>query len=330
MAISMGECAGTGPEVIVKALAAGAFPDVVVFGARCVFERLSSDLALSLPFSAYVSSLPELGEAIGMGKSCIFYDIRELEGLSFEYGHVSAQTGRASFLSLRKAVEAITNGYAYSLVTGALSSEALSLAGYSERSNSDLLRTFADTDRLISMLYSGPMDIFLLSDRCSVSSAAAAVTRESIINALILIDSLHVSSFFDRSKPIAVAALNPPDEDGGWTGNEEENAIIPAIETARKIGISVSGPYSAENLYTLAKHGSFSSILAYLRNEAYAAASSYGIDNTVVISWGLPFACVMLSQETELDIAGMKQASGLNMSKALETAIMLSGPDQMA
>ena len=65
-------------------------------------------------------------------------------------------------------------------------------------------------------------------------------------------------------------------------------------------------------------------------NEAYAAASSYGIDNTVVISWGLPFACVMLSQETELDIAGMKQASGLNMSKALETAIMLSGPDQMA
>lgn len=331
--ISMGEPAGTSPEIIIRAVSSYADDPsafLIVTGDEGIFRKTAKDLSLVLPFSFYADDKDSLEEAVGNGEQFIFYQSSSIDTDSFSYGTVSADTGYAAFRSLESAVAIIQNGQARSLVTCPVSGDSLAAAGYAERSVFELLSRFASTDRLSNMLSSGPLNIFGLSHRRAIRKAIESVKRENIISALVEIDSITSTSYFDRSKPIGVAALNPIRPDGTWTDTDEEEAIGPAVEIVRNLGINAEGPLSSEVLYSRGMHGEFSSILVMTAGEGFAAASAASPDKAVVITWGLPFMRVGPLMETELPIAGKGIADMRKLRAAIDKALLFRAASFMA
>ncbi len=331
--LSMGEPAGTSPEMIIKtARALSSDPSLwlIVTGDGGVFRKTAADLSLTLPFTYYADDEASLKEAEARGESLIFFSSSSIDLSSFKYGSVSAATGKASYEALKAAVEIIQNGLGHSLVTCPVSGEALEAAGYSERSVFELLASFASTARLCNMLRGGELNIFGLTHRIAVKDAIAAVKRENIISALVDIDSITMSPYFDRTKPIAVASLNPMQPDGTWTGDEEEEAIIPAIEIVKKLGINVIGPLPAESLFADGARGKYSSILVMTASVGFASVAASSPNKASVITWGLPFLRVGPLLEIGLKDAGKGIADSERMEAAIGMALVLRSASLMA
>ncbi len=324
VAICMGECSGTAVEMIIKA--AGAEPlkascGILVTGDLGVFRHTADDLGLDLPFSSCVSTVRELEEAEAAGEKCIFYSSSSIDISGFEYGKPTKETGIASYESVRAAVDLVCNGFADTLVTPSVSSIALGLAGYSENSITDLLSSFAESSRLTNMFLFRKANVFLLKYHGSVRDALDAVREEMLMDAIVNIESLFASNFFNSSKPIAVSALNPDIGDGEWFGPEEKEIIAPVIERCRYLGINAVGPVPVRDVYKRSERGDYSATLVYFRNEL----SSVSLDkNAVVVTWGLPFVRVGVTCGLEFEKAGRNAADIKNMVKALKLASELS------
>ena len=331
--ISMGEPAGTSPEMIIKAvrvLSSDLSAKLIVTGDEGLFRKTASDLSLTLPFTFYADDDVSLKKAEEDGERIIFFNSSSIDEKSFEYGKVTADTGRASYEALRSAVEIIQNGLGHSLVSSPVSGVALEAAGYKEHSVFDLLSVFSATARLESMLRGGSLNIFGLSQRSPLSEAVAKVRRENIISALINIDSIMMSPYFDRTKPIAVSSLNPMNPDGSWTGKEEEEAIIPAIEIVKGLGINAVGPLSAERLFSEGVSGAYSSILVMTAGMGFAAVSAASPDKAAVITWGLPFMHVAPLLDAGLPEAGKGVADSGHLEAAVQLALVLRSAALMA
>ena len=304
--LSMGEAAGTSPEIILRTvIALSATPDagLIVTGDRGVFDRIASDLSLVLPFSSYADDLDALIEAEGREERLIFFSSSSIDMKAFRYGIPSADTGEASYKALESAVDIIQNGLGQSLVTCPVSNVSLHKAGYDVRSVHEMLRRFAQTDRLVNMVNAGSINAFGLTHR--------------------RIDALKVSSYFDKSLPIAVGALNPQDGDGEWLGTEEYDAIIPAVTIAKSLGMDVEGPIAAEELFSRSARGEFAAILVMTAGEAFAACGAASPDEMLIISWGLPFLRIGIPGDAGLRLAGKGEASLKGMIRAVGEALIL-------
>ncbi len=330
--ISMGEPAGTSPEMILKSVNAlsDAFAGgIIVTGDEGVFKRVASDLSIDMPFTSFVDSEYELKKAEDKGNKFIFYSSSSLDMDEFEYGKVSKDTGEASFRALEQAVSIIQNGLGLSLITCPVSVKALKDAGYEEHSVFALLSTFAASHRLVNMIKSGEMNIFSVTPRKPVMAALPSITRESIIDAIVSIDAFGVSAFFDTKKPIAVASFNPINADGEWTEKEEREAIIPGVEIAKRIGMNVVGPITHEALFRQAVKGDYSAILCMTTDVGYAASAAAYPDDSYLITWGLPFIRLGIIGGAGLEEAGKNSVHIKAMVTTAFEALRLSDRSYM-
>ena len=324
VAICMGEGSGTAAEMIIKTVASNPLRPsrgIVVTGDLGIFQRVAADFSTDLPFSCYVRSKEELKKAESEGHQYIFFSSSSIDMSGFEYGNPSKETGIASYESVRVAVDLVCNSYASTLVTPSVSSIALGLAGYRENSITELLSVFAESSRLTNMFLFRRANVFLLTYHGSVKDSLEAVREELLMDAIINIESLFASNFFNSSKPIAVSALNPDIGDGEWFGPEEKNVIAPVVERCQQLGINAIGPVPVRDVYKRSERGDYSATLAYFRNEVSAVTLD---KNAVVITWGLPFLRIGITTGLELEKAGKGCADIKNMVKALKLAVELS------
>ena len=330
--LSMGEPAGTSPEMILKvtkALSDTFEGGIIVTGDEGVFSHVASDLSIDPCFEYLAEDEDDLRVAEENGARFIFFRSSSLDLSSFAYGKVSAQTGEAAFKALEHAVSIIQNGLADSLVTSPVSAKALEAAGHEERSVFSLLSRFASSSRLMNMIVAGKINMFGLTHRRALSEAIAAITRENVLEALVAIDALRISRFFDHDKPIGVCSLNPVDRDGEWTGTEEEDFIIPALDVARRIGMDVEGPLSPEALFRRAVKGEFSSVLVMTAGVGYAASAAAAPDEAYMLTGGLPFLRLGIIGDAGLDRAGKGDVSIKPMVTAVLEALRLSDRSYM-
>ena len=331
--LSMGDPCGTSPEIIIKtvdALSSSKDAAIVVSGDAGIFGPTAADLSVPLPFSCFAETEDELRAAEREGERFIFFSSSEIPLRDFGYGKVIPEAGEASYRALEKAVDIIQNGLGSSLVTCPVSGASLSAAGYKEKSVHELLRIFASSDRLENMLFAGNLNIFGLTHRRSLVSAIAEVTREKIIEEIIKIDALRVSPYFDKDKPLAVGSLNPQYADGSWAGKEEAEAIIPAVDITKHLGMNVIGPIAPEYLFANGARGEYAAILVMTSVEGFAACSAAAPDETLILSWGLPFLRIGLVGDAGLSEAGRGNAGIKGMLKAVSEALRLRDSSFMA
>lgn len=324
LAIPMGDPAGIGPEIVLKALNAAAHGNlatVVVLGDEKVFEKVAADCVLANPFKKVVSDDDSLREALDSHCDTILYNQQLVDLSKFTYGEIDGMCGRAAYESIVQAVRITQNGMATALVTPPLHKESLRAGGIHSIGHTEILGDLTDSPSPITMFETLGLKIFFMTRHLSLRQVCDAVTEERVYRSIKECYRLTLNNAFDIRKPLVVAALNPHGGEHGLFGDEEQLAIVPAIGHAHRDGLDVVGPVGADSAFHLAKIGKYRAVLSLYHDQGHIAAKTLDFDRTISVTWGLPFLRTSVDHGTAFDIAGKGIASEISMIEAIKVAI---------
>ena len=267
IAITMGDPCGIGPEVIVKALSE---PDVhaicrpIVIGS---VPALKAALALTnAPLNTRPIDAPDQAEDDLSLVNII--DPQNLDSRQITVGRISPPCGRAAMEWVTAAAHLALNGSVNALATAPVNKEAASLAGYKAIGHMELLQEITGVSAVATMLISGSLRVVHLTTHRSLRVACDYVTRERVLSMLELThDSFRRWGF--TAPRIAAAALNPHASDGGLLGDEEAEAIAPAVRDAQRRGILAQGPIPADVVFHQAIRGAYDVVLAMYHDQGH-------------------------------------------------------------
>lgn len=324
IAMPQGECAGVSPEMILKALCDEYVEDyagVIVVGDCNLFRKTAEDLTLPFPFDLIVKTDDELKTAQREGARRIFYDFPCVDLENYEYGVLTAESGKACYESTSKAVELIQNSYAGILATPPMDARAMKKAGYGDIRYETMVASFASTGKGLNMLDSDGIKIFTHTQYMPLSKAVEEVTYEKVLDTIIRVDSLtQERGVFDQRLPLAIASLNPHHaDDENWDARDLLE-VLPAVEAAKKIGINIVGPISADHLMHRASKGIYRAVIALYHDQASIAAMSFDFDKTVVVTWEWAFLRVGSARGSMIERAGKNLANPINLVQTLRIA----------
>ena len=321
IAITMGDAAGIGPEVIAKALSSG------LLYRQCrpliIGERVTMQKALDLIKSpAGLRVVKTASEAEGQPATLDLLDMHNLAETDILIGHTCRACGKAAVEYILKAAQLATDGEVSALVTAPINKEATRQAGCGELGHLEILAHYTHSSEYATMLTSGPLRVVHLTTHYSLREALNYVNRERILARLKLIWN-SLTNWGILHPRIAVAALNPHGGEGGILGNEEIQEISPAVKAAQELGIDARGPYPADTVFNRAIAGEFDVVLALFHDQGHIPIKVYGFEKSVSVALGLPFIRTSVDHGTAFDIAGKGIAEAESMLEAIKVAIQL-------
>ena len=337
LAITMGDAAGIGPEIIAKAFRDDplGLKGCFVVGDVATLRRAAKVVTPvgCLPLPVACIALPE--DALQTPPSCIpVLQPRGDLGV-IPWGRVSAEAGAFAGDCVVWAARAALTGTVSALVTAPLHKEALHAAGLPFSAfpgHTELLQCEAARHLGISvadlpvrmMLLNEDLRTVLVSIHVSLREAIAAVTFDNVL-ATVQITHSALSHLLGRFPRIAVAGLNPHAGEGGLFGREEIKFIRPAIEAARQRGLDVSGPYAPDTIFMRARrkpsgHREFDVVVAMYHDQGLIPGKYLGIEDGVNVTLGLPLVRTSPDHGTAFDIAGTGQADPRSLLQAIRLA----------
>ncbi len=318
IALTMGDAAGVGPEVIVKALQSRHIYGVarpLVVGSSAIMQD-AIDLVKS---PVRLHSITDTTDITGEYGTIDLVDLQNIDREDFVTGKVCPVCGKAAMENIDEAVRLVLSGQARALVTAPINKEATKQAGYGEVGHLEYLASLTNTKEYATMLVSGQLRVVHLTTHYSLKDACGLVTRDNILARLRLTHD----SFLDWgiSKPrIAVAALNPHGGESGLFGSEEIEEITPAVEEARSLSIDARGPFPADSVFNRAIAGEFDVVLAMYHDQGHIPVKVHGFEKSISIALGLPFVRTSVDHGTAFDIAGKGVADSQSMEEAIAVA----------
>lgn len=323
LGLTMGDPAGIGPEVIVKALAR---PEVLrlcrplVIGSRSVLERTIRALRLPLQVREVMAHETVLGRR---GEAPVLDPLEKPLG-RFTVGKVGQQTGAASVAFIRMAVKLAESNCIDAMVTGPINKEAINKAGYNYPGHTELLADLTHSDDVGMMILGGPLKIMFVTTHVALRDLPDQLTQARIGKAIRLAD-LALRDYFGLAKPrIGVAALNPHAGEGGLFGDEERSVILPASRRARALGIDVSDPLPADTLFGKAARGGYDGIVAMYHDQGLIPLKLVAFGTCVNLTVGLPIIRTSVDHGTAFDIAGKGVADPGSLIEAIKLAARLA------
>jgi 4-hydroxythreonine-4-phosphate dehydrogenase len=309
LGLTVGDPAGIGPEIVLKALAHPESPgaDWVVYGSKVVMDRCAS--ALGLPtIAASGAALVDIG------------------GPAVEGGVVSVEAGRQAATAVVRAAEDAMKGDLAGLVTAPLNKEAMHHAGFDYPGHTELLAHVAKTPNVAMMFVGGKIRVALLTIHAPLKDVPALVTGTEITRVATLVhDVLPKFGASDRRK-IAIAGLNPHAGENGHIGREEQEVFQPALQSLRTSGIDIEGPYPGDTLFVRAARGEFDGVIACYHDQGLIPVKLLAFGEAVNVTIGLPFIRTSVDHGTGFDIAGKGKADEGSLLAAMRLAVQLARP----
>lgn len=322
IAITLGDPAGIGPEVAVKALQR----DELRAEARLFLLGSPTSAAAALRL---VGATDELRPVRRPG------DVRAEEGTTevlvvggfreamFAMGEHSVVAGEASHVWVEEAARLALAGEVDAIVTAPINKESWQLAGSSDTGHQEVFKRLSGSGHVATMLVSGNLRCMHLSTHKTLAEACAHVTRENVLEAIRLTDR-HFREWGFAEPRIGVAALNPHAGDGGLIGSEELTEIGPAVEDARAEGIAATGPVPADSVFPQAIAGRYDVVVVMYHDQGHIAIKVHGFEESISVNLGLPFIRTSVDHGTAFDIAGKGVADETSMVEAITAAIRLA------
>lgn len=291
LAISLGDPAGIGAEIVAKALAATGV-DAWVFGSR-----------------AWAGEVPRASRFVDVGGTG-----------DLNYGTIDARYGRVAIESIEAAVDAVSKGQCSALVTAPIHKQAIALAGSPHPGHTELLAERAGLQRYgrdYAMYFDSPqLRTVLLTVHVPLREAIAAIDAQGIA-ALAVLAARSFRRLYGRSPSIAVAGVNPHAGEGGRFGQEEEE-ILRGVELANERGVSASGPHPPDTVFLSSMQGHHDLVLAMYHDQGLIAIKSVAFEESVNVTLGLPYLRASVDHGTAFDIAGRGIANAAPMRYAIE------------
>ena len=334
IAITQGDPAGIGPEIVAKAFrdAPDDLRGCFAVGDLATLRRAAQCIVRPGVPELPVAQIVSPDDAWHVPPRCM--PVLQLPGLPgpVPWGRVSAAAGRAAADCVVWAARAALQGHIAALVTAPLHKEALSAAGVAFPGHTELLQAEAATHQGVPlaampvrmMLASDELRTVLVSIHMSLRDAIAAVTRENIVQTLQITHAALLRTL-GRVPRIAVAGLNPHAGEGGLFGREEIESIAPAVADARALGMDVHGPYAPDTVFMRARHTSqraveFDVVLATYHDQGLIPVKYLGVDKGVNVTLGLPLVRTSPDHGTAFDIAGQGVADAASLVEAVRIA----------
>lgn len=341
IAITQGDSAGIGPEIIAKAfrdqpaLLQGCFVagDVATLrrGAHAILQPGDCHLPVA------VITSPQ--EVWTVPARCMpVLQVPDMPAPA-AWGAVSAEAGRGAALSVQWATRAALHGDIAALVTAPLHKEALHAAGVHFPGHTELLQAEAAQHAGVSleampvrmMLANNELRTVLVSIHVSLRQAIEAVTHDNILQTLRITHAA-LQRMLGRVPRIGVAGLNPHAGEGGLFGSEERTIIAPAVAAACAQGMYVQGPFAPDTIFMRARDvdghaGEFDVVLAMYHDQGLIPIKYLGVEEGVNVTLGLPLVRTSPDHGTAFDIAGQGVADASSLIEAVRMAWRLSAPD---
>jgi 4-hydroxythreonine-4-phosphate dehydrogenase len=314
IAISLGDPAGIGPEIVVRALAVRPKLDLVVFGDRGLLARTAAAVGMELPASARLQAVTNLAPTeIAPGKP-------------------SDAAGRAQLAYLAAATDAALAGEVGAIVTAPISKQWIARAGFSFPGHTEYLASRAGAREFAMMLAGPTLRVTVATTHVPLRDVPRLLTVDGIASAIWLTAEALERRFGIASPRVAVAGLNPHAGEAGRFGDEEPRLVEPAVERARAriaeagLAASVTGPHVPDAVFRQAAKGGFDAVVALYHDQGLIPLKLLDFDEGVNVTLGLPFVRTSPDHGTGYDIAGTGQARPNSFLAALDLAArMVSG-----
>ncbi len=301
--ITMGDPAGVGPEICIKALA-GMTPDdrarTLIYGNRLTLDAAKNAVGCDVELEGRVIDLP-------------------VEGAPLPWGKLSAVAGDAAYRFIEKAVRDAEAGRIGCIVTAPINKEALNAAGHHHDGHTGMLRALTGSAAAYMLLASERLKVIHVSTHISLKDAIERATTERVL-ATIRAGNAHLKRIGIAAPRIAVAGINPHCGENGLFGTEDDDRITPAVQAARAEGIDVSGPISADTVFHRAYTGAFDLVVAQYHDQGHIPIKLVAFDTAVNVSVELPIDRTSVDHGTAFDIAGKGIANHGNMIEAIAYA----------
>ena len=318
IALTMGDPGGIGPEILVKALQKekpSRRSAYLVIGSRQAFKTLCQKTGLWIPFKT-LSSVSRKSLRPG---HIYFFDVGEklAGGGAFEIGKMCAGNGRSALAAIEKAADWARRGIVDAIVTAPVNKAAVRLVDRKFIGHTEFLAQKARVRRFAMMFVSPRLNVTLATIHLPLKKVSGLLTAKSILEKILLTEEMVRKGLGMRKPRIAVCALNPH---GKECGDEETKVIEPAVRAARRKGIDVYGPFSADLLFHAAYHGKYDALIAMYHDQALTAFKLVAFHDGVNVTLGLPYVRTSPDHGTAFDIAHQGKADASSMLAALRLA----------
>jgi 4-phospho-D-threonate 3-dehydrogenase / 4-phospho-D-erythronate 3-dehydrogenase len=327
IAVTMGDPAGIGPEIVASTFAEVGFRDenrALVVGDPLILERAAK--LLELPLRVDAISEPE--EAAFEPGTVDVLAVGELPG-DLPFGELDARAGDAAFRYVERATHLASAGRVGAVATAPLNKEAMHLAGHKYPGHTEILAELTGTEDYAMMLVTDELKVIHVSTHVSLREAIERVRPERELAVIHLAhDALRKLGV--ESPKVAVAGLNPHAGENGLFGTEDAEHIAPAVEQAREKGIDASGPHPPDTVFMRARRGAFDIVVVQYHDQGHIPVKLMGFDTGVNVTVGLPFFRTSVDHGTAFDIAGTGKAEHASMRAAIDLARKLATAEEHA
>jgi 4-hydroxythreonine-4-phosphate dehydrogenase len=303
IAITIGDPAGIGPEVVLKALTSPevqALANWIIIGDQPALEKTSKTCGIS---SASLDAT--IRPALPIENSD-----------QYQFGQLSPLCGRAAVDYVRVAAEMCLNGEAQAMVTAPLNKEAVTLSGMQFSGHTEYIAELCHAKDSRMMLSNEKLSVVHVTTHVSLRKAVEASTARILRTIELGNEGMKL---LGRERPrIAMCGLNPHAGEHGLFGDEDAANIIPAIEAARNGGILVDGPHAPDTIFLRAARGEYDMVVAMYHDQGHIPMKLIDFHHTVNVSLGIPIIRTSVDHGTAFDIAGKNAADPQNMIAAMK------------
>jgi 4-hydroxythreonine-4-phosphate dehydrogenase len=317
VAITMGDAAGIGPEIIVKSLAdpaAARWCIPIVLGDGSVLARAMEATGVHVP----VRTIASPAEAEGRPGTIDLLDYGNVDVSRHRWGAVDPALGDAAVHYTREAGRMAVARSIDAMVSAPLNKEAMHAAGHPYEGQTEILGELTGTKPAMVLLL-GKMRLMLFTNHMALRAVCDYVRRDRVLDRLLLADAALRDMGIARPR-LAVAGLNPHAGEEGAFGHEERDEIVPALGDARARGLDAQGPFPADTVFLKARDGAYDLTLALYHDQGLMAVKLLGFGTVVTLLVGLPLIRTSTGHGTAFDIAGRNIADHKNLLEAIRVA----------
>jgi len=333
IAITMGDPAGIGPEIIVKSFLDGALHDKckpLVVGDAKTIENMVGKLGASLQ----VKAIQEVAKARFDPEIIDVFDLNNVDQDQLEMGKVSAMAGNAAFEAVKKTIELALEEEVDATVTSPINKESINLAGHHYAGHTEIYAEFTGTEKFAMLLVEQNLRVIHVTTHVPLRQACDLVKKDRVLDVIKLLHNACVQFGIEEPK-IGVAGLNPHAGDGGLFGTEDDQEILPAVQEAKAEGFWVDGPVPPDTLFAKAVQGYYDGCVAMYHDQGHIPFKMVGFKwnnesktmesvKGVNITLGLPIIRTSVDHGTAFEIAGQGIASEDALNLAIDYAIPMA------
>ncbi len=315
IAVTMGDPAGVGPEICLKLLHNKDIARIctpIIFGCSSVLEQAATKCNLGKP-ELIIKGLSEAD------RPCVL-NINTIDLNEFTIGTANAKSGQAAYSYIEDAINAALSGQVSAVTTAPINKEALYKAGIKFPGHTEIFASKTHTERVCMLQYSSEVRAVFVTTHVSYSEVPSLLTEAHILNTIEL-GAQAIQRIRGAKPKIVVLGLNPHAGENGLFGMEEQASIIPAIESARKLGLDVEGPVSPDTAFLPSKRKETDLFVCMYHDQGHIPLKALCFDEAVNTTLGLPIIRTSVDHGTALDIAGLGQANPGSLFEAVKLAV---------